>query len=515
MPLTRLLALLLVAGQLGCASLPPPVDKPHSSAFAAPQATTLGRIVEAAAPRDSASGFRLLIDGEDALASLLALADHAERSLDVQYYIVRDDASSRTVLRRVHAAAARGVRVRMLFDDLNTAEADNSLLCLTRHPNIELRLYNPFPAGRFSTLTRVLASLTDIDRVNQRMHAKMFVADNALAITGGRNLGDEYFVLSPSSNFVDLDLLVAGPVVPAMSRTFDQFWNDELAYPIAQLVRHQPECEGPVAAQPAANRLVAPSGMLARELSDRRVELEWARASVVADSPPRPGTGSVVVGTDSIASPGSADGDAIAVELARLIGSARKELVIVTPYFVPGPHGMAAFRALRERGVAIRVLTNSLASTDAAIVHVGYARYRTELLETGVELHELRPQLGAPRSRLGGFGSSMASLHAKALIIDRHTSLIGSMNMDPRSVWLNSELAIVIPDEDIAAQVLQLYEEVVEKSSYRLRLDEDGNLQWIGGTPQAPVVEGREPGASIGLRALLFLLGPFAPDEML
>ncbi|HEY0877965.1 MAG TPA: phospholipase D family protein [Zeimonas sp.] len=505
----------LAPALVSCASLPAPQPRAIRSAFAHPEETALGRIVARSAPDAQSSGVRLLISGEDTLGSLVTLARRAERSLDLQYYIVRNDASARTLLREVHAAAVRGVRVRMLVDDLNTAGTDESLLCITRHPNVELRLFNPFPAGRFSTYTRILASLTDIDRINQRMHGKMFVADNAIGATGGRNLGDEYFVRSPKSNFVDLDVLVAGPAVRKLSATFDRFWNDPLAYPVAQVIRETPRCKGPVSESPqqetsaqgetleAPDSTPVPPSLLAHDLEARRLRLTWVDVRVLADTPAKIGSAPV---------PKSAS---IADEVARLLGSARRELILVTPYFVPGEHGVDLIRTLRERGVRVRVLTNSLASTDAPVVHVGYARYRPQLIDLGVELYELRNQLGTPRSQLGRFGSSLASLHAKAVVVDRSTVLVGSMNLDPRSEHLNTEMGLVIPAPGIAAQLVRLFDDVAKNSSYRLEKDDDGRLRWAGGSPSVPDAEGREPGASLGLRTLMFLLTPFAPEELL
>ncbi len=498
-----------------CASLPAPQPRAPESAYASPERTTLGRIVADSAPDATSSGVRLLISGEEALGSLATLARHAERSLDLQYYIVRNDASARTLLREVHAAAVRGVRVRMLVDDLNTAASDESLLCFTRHPNIQLRLFNPLPAGRFSTYTRILASLTDLDRINQRMHGKMFVADNAIGATGGRNLGDEYFVRSPKSNFVDLDVLVAGPAVRELSAAFDRFWNDPLAYPAGQLIRVTPRCEGPVSKSPqqemdtrgelveADDSTPVPASKLEREVEAGRLKLVWADVRVLADEPEKIGTAP----TPKTAS--------ITDEVRRLLASARNELILVTPYFVPGEHGVDLIRRLREQGVQVRVLTNSLASTDAPVVHTGYARYRSQLIDLGVELYELRNQLGTPRSQLGRFGSSLASLHAKAVVVDRRTVLVGSMNLDPRSEHLNTEMGLVIPDTDIAAQLVRLFDDVAHNSSYRIVQDEHGQLRWIGGSDKVPDADGREPGASPGLRVLMFLLTPFAPEEML
>lgn len=499
---SRCLLLAIATALAGCARLPPPPEKPASIAWTQPEATELGRIAAATAPNARFSGFRLLSSGEDALASLAALADRASRSLDLQYYLMRDDASTRALLARVRTAAERGVRVRMLLDDLNTTGADDALLCLARHPNIDLRLYNPFPAGRGSTLTRMLASAHDLRRINQRMHNKLFVADNAIAITGGRNLGNAYFVQSASSNFVDLDVIAVGPVVRELSASFDRFWNSELAWPLQALAAGEPDCSAQqrAAAVPPAG---IPVGALARELDDARLQLVWAPAAVLADAPSK------------IASEGDPErSETIADDIATLTGLARQEVVLVSPYFVPGRRGIALARELQARGVRLRVLTNSLAATDAPIVHIGYARYRHELLESGVELYELRNQLGAARSHLGSFGSSLASLHAKALVIDRRLLLIGSMNMDPRSAHLNTETALAIRSPALAGQVVRLFEDVAATSSYRVEALADGRLRWTG-PPGTPTFEGSEPDAGIGTRLLLLLLGPFAPDELL
>ena len=528
----RCVAWAAVALCAACASLPPPPPKPVSQAWAQPEATALGTLAAAAAPNLRFSGFRLLASGEDALAALAALADHAQRTLDLQYYLMRDDASTRALLRHVHAAAQRGVRVRVLLDDLNTAGADDALLCLTRHANIELRLYNPFPAGRGSTLTRVLASIGDVRRINQRMHSKMFVADNAIAVTGGRNLGDAYFVQSLASNFVDLDVIAAGPVVRDLSASFDRFWNSDLAYPLESLVDRKPECDGSVAAAPpspngtpgadrasadggsaeappstappARSSVAIPDSAFSQELGAGRLQLAWVPAAVLADAPSK------------IASEGDPGrSETIADDIVTLTRAARREVVLISPYFVPGKRGVALARELHARGVQLRVLTNSLAATDAPIVHIGYARYRRDLVTAGVELYELRSRLGASRSRLGSFGSSLASLHAKAMVIDRRLLLIGSMNMDPRSARLNTEIALVMRSPALAGQVVQLFDDVAASSSYRVEALADGRLRWVGQAPGAPTVEGAEPDASVGLQLMLMLLSPFAPDELL
>jgi len=503
-------ALLLLAG---CASLPPPPAKAPEQAFAAPQTTALGKKVLAVEPTSDVSGFRMLQAGADAFAALQALIDGAQHALDLQYYLVRDEPSTRFLLRRVYAAAGRGVKVRMLVDDLNTAGEEDSLLCLANQRGIEVRLYNPFPAGRFSTLSRVLASATDVARISARMHNKMLVADNALAVTGGRNLGDAYFVQSKRANFLDLDLLVAGPVVRKLSTSFDGFWNSDLAYPIATLITRKVACDGadPVREQsdpvkqaqdPPAE--FPPPQAAVRELQQDRLNFAWAPATLLADKPSK---------IESKGEPTRSE--TVSDDIEKLLRSAQREVIIISPYFVPGERGMALAESLRRRGVKVRVLTNSLAATDAPAVHIGYARYRADLLAMGVELYELRPQITLERD-IGQFGSSHASLHAKALVIDRSIVLIGSMNMDPRSADINSEIGLVLRSPPIAEQVVRLYDDVTAHSSYRVELWDGYHLRWTASDDHGvPTVYESDPESNEGLRLLLWLISPLAPEQML
>src|SRR6202046_5472994 len=453
----------------GCAGLPRHVHKTPSVAFAHPETTTLGRIVAADEVGKNLSGFRLLSSGEAALPSLIALADHAERTLDIQYYIIHEDESTRTLLHHVRLAADRGVRVRVLVDDLNTAGEDRRFMHLSSHANVEVRVFNPFTAGRFSTWTRFIASATDIRRINHRMHNKLFVADDALAITGGRNIGDAYFTLDPRSNFVDLDVVAAGAIVPQLSASFDQFWNSKYAVPIATVassVDAEANAPPPIEAQTSAS-----DRWLEQELDAKKLELIWAPATVLADRPAK------------IASETSPNEEVtIANDLSTLMRSATQELIVISPYFVPGKDGMAFFAKLVSQGVHIRILTNSLAATDSPLVHTGYARYRVQLLKLGIELSEVRPKLGQKRARFHPFRSSNASLHAKALVIDQKTVFIGSMNMDARSARTNSERGLVIRSTDIARQVTSLLDDISADGSYKLQLIGHSNqIEWSSG----------------------------------
>src|SRR6202789_169118 len=265
----------------GCAGLPRHVHKTPSVAFDHPETTTLGRIVAADEVGKNLSGIRLLSSGEAAFASLIALADHAERTLDIQYYIIHEDESTRTLLHHVRLAADRGVRVRLLVDDLNTAGEDRRFLHLSSYARVEVRVFNPFTAGRFATWTRFIASATDIHRINHRMHNKLFVADNALAITGGRNIGDQYFTRDHYNNFIDLDVVAAGAIVPQLSASFDAFWNSKYAYPIASVA--SPAGAEPASPPPPAEDASAVSAdWLERELESGKVDLAWVPATVLA-----------------------------------------------------------------------------------------------------------------------------------------------------------------------------------------------------------------------------------------
>jgi cardiolipin synthase C len=492
-------AILVVSG---CAGLPRNVEKSRSVAFQKPDTTTLGRLVDNDEVGKNLSGIRLLSSGDEALASLIALADHAERTLDIQYYIIHEDDSTRTLLHHVRLAADRGVRVRVLVDDLNTAGEDRHFMHLGSHANVEVRVFNPFTAGRFSTLTRFIASATDIRRINHRMHNKLFVADNALAITGGRNIGDAYFTLDPHSNFVDLDVVAAGPIVPELSASFDEFWNSKYAIPISRVAS---PVESEAATQPLVEaEATSNANWLDHELELHKLQFAWVPATVLADEPAK------------IASETSPEEEVtIANDITALMKSAKQELIIMSPYFVPGKQGVELIGDLIGRGVRVRILTNSLASTDSPLVDIGYARYRVALLELGAELREMRPKLGQKRARFHPFRSANASLHAKALVIDQKIVFIGSLNMDQRSAKTNSELGLVISSADIARQVTSLLDDISTDGSYKLQLDAKNRVEWVSGDAGTQKIWHTDPETSRTERGWLKLLSPFAPDELL
>jgi len=496
------LALSAVLILAGCVGLPAHVQKTTTKSLRNPGTTLLGRIVDRSNGGPNLSGIRLLTSGDEALASLVTLADRAEKTLDIQYYIIHTDDSSRLLLHHLRLAADRGVRVRVLVDDLNTVGEDRRLMHLGEHPNVEVRVFNPFPGGRFALWTRFVASASDIPRINHRMHNKLFVADNSIAITGGRNIGDQYFTRDARSNFIDLDVVAAGNIVPQLSATFDAFWNSKYAYPIASVAAPVPAEGTPRAFEESV--VVGDANWLGRELDAKRLELTWVPATVLADGPAK--IASEVVPDVEVT---------IANNISALMRSAKHELIVISPYFVPGDEGVALMRELTGRGVHIRILTNSLATTDSPLVHNGYSRYRLALLRMGVDLSEVRSKLGQKRERFHPFRSSAASLHAKALVIDQKTVFIGSMNMDARSARTNSEMGLVMRSSDIAFQVTSLLDDISADGSYKLQLDSHGQIVWSSGEPGAEDVWHTDPETTRLQRLTLRLVAPFAPEELL
>ncbi|MES2635007.1 MAG: phospholipase D family protein [Pseudomonadota bacterium] len=550
--LVIVLATALVAG---CATtLPPNTGRTPSKAIESYGDTALGRLTEqrrTASASRSDSGFMLLPGANEAMSSRLALIDAAQRSLDLQYYAIHGDNSTELLLQKLRDAARRGVRVRVLIDDFNLVGKDAQVLRLAFEPNVEIRLFNPIAGSRSSLMGRAFTALADLDRLQKRMHNKLFIADNAMGITGGRNLGDAYFGSGDVSNFLDLDVLAAGRVVRDMSASFDHYWNDELAYPMQKLVSAQdledlrklpaastaapanaqqsaptaaPVTPKPVPVSTASQVMpdASPAAVVDADtgrMNLRTIPLVWAPSVLLADQP-----GKIGPGDDEVDA-----GETLIDGLLSLMEQARQEVLIVSPYFVPGKPMMEVFARMRAKGVKVRVLTNSLASNDAPAAHAGYARYRTDLLALGVELHEMRADqegtaAGAGLAGSGGGGrvatgskasNSHSSLHAKAVTIDGRLAVIGSMNLDLRSQRQNSEVALAIRSPVLSQQLRKQFETTVTQGAYRLGLDENRQLVWRA-PPGARFSDTRsEPDATARQKALVFMIGPFAPDEML
>ena len=536
----RLAGLLLSAYCMtGCASLPTGVDRPVTTALENPAETRLGQLVQERASRAKTrndSGFALVGKADLAFTSRMSLIKAAQKTLDLQYYAIFADDTTERLFDALREAAARGVRVRILLDDFNTSGKNAQVLKLAFEKNISLRLFNPLPGGRSSMVLRIISNLNDVARIQRRMHNKMLVADNAVAITGGRNLGETYFGQSENTNFVDLDVLVAGRMARDLSQSFDQYWNNPLAYPVQSLMTEEEiEAMKPAPKDADADAASKQNGKgnvaavaVAAEASPRNgadkppplpdvtplgaLKWTWAPSAMLVDKPSK-----IAADADDVneAEDTAVDG------LLQLMGQAKSDLLIVSPYFVPGARMITEFAALRARGVRVRVLTNSLASNDASAAHVGYARYREALLDMGVELYEMRAEqagtlrgFGSSANAGSSVGASRASLHAKVVVMDAHLLVIGSMNLDLRSKLQNSEVGIIIRSRGLSKEATELIEPAMARASYHVE-KVDGHLVWRAPEGSGLTDSTTEPDASIGLKLLLKLLGPLAPEEML
>lgn len=508
--LHRRVCLILLLALVGCAGLPTQFDKSVTQAYATPQDTALGKVVLASLPAGRRSGFRLLPTGAFAFDTRIMLARRAQRSLDLQYYLFHDDEAGRALGREVLAAARRGVRVRVLVDDIATEGQDALMAQLSAQPNFEVRVFNPFAGGRSHLLTRLLSSIGDASRVNHRMHNKLFVADNAMAITGGRNIGNEYFMQGTLSNFVDLDVFAVGEIVPRMSEVFDQFWNSPYAYPARAFTRFNssalplPPDRNAAPLASAGTRDPLGHAALDDEIAQGKLALAWAAATVVADSPEK------VAGVTE-----QTIDDTASHTMLRLMNGAQQEVLVISPYFVPGQVGMAAMRALAQRGIRMVVLTNSLGANDSPLVHIGYAHYRRAMLQLGVHLYELSPSRARQHGRIALFGASHASLHAKVVAIDRQRLYVGSLNLDARSARTNTEMGLLIDSPELTAELFTLLKGDNDASSWRLRLSTSGALEWVAVDDGVEVVHANEPDTNLLLQFGLWLISPLAPEELL
>ncbi len=518
------LAGLALAAFTGCASLAPGLQGPATAAMPVSPGTVLGKLATGAQTDADLSGFRLMPDGRFAFDTRIQLAQRAQESLDVQYYQIHNDETGRYLLRTLRDAAKRGVRVRVLMDDMYTAGDDELLRAFAAHPNIELRLYNPFPAGRGRILTRFLYSLGEFNRVNRRMHNKLFIADGAMAVAGGRNIGNEYFGRNTETNFIDLDTFVTGAIVPRLQSLFDLFWNSPHVLPLQAVVRTElsrqelqqrfevltDEASTPPPPRPPPNDPLGYSPM-AEDLNAGKLNLIWAEATAYADSPER-----AIGKTASYGGVPLLDVDSVRYNVVENMRRARSEVAIASPYLIPGEAGLEVMNTARERGVKVSLVTNSLAATDEPLVHTGYRRYRDDMLQVGVELHELSSDRAKRSVRLGVFGTAIGRLHMKTAVYDKSKLFIGSMNFDPRSSIHNTEIGLFIDSPQMAQQVLKLIDTLKSQGAYKLRLGPDGkSLEWISTEGDGNTVWYVEPDSSFWDRVMLNLLAPLVPEGLL
>ena len=491
--------LILVLVIHGCARLPTDYLRTPSTALADWSSTTLGRkFNELAAAHPGESGFLLIPDGRGAFTSRVAIAQLAERTLDIQVYIWQPDETGLLLARGVLEAADRGVNVRLLIDDQGYGGTDRGIGALDAHPNIEVRLYNPFANREFHMLDFAF----DLDRVNHRMHNKMLIADNSIAIVGGRNVGDHYYEVDPESNFRDLDIGAVGPVVRDISNVFDHFWQSTTSVPVAALFEHTY-----TTAEDLQRFRTGLSARLAHSTYPYKIEedtseerLTWGRGAIVWNTPERT--------MDDI------EGAELIEALRRKVATLKHSLTVEAAYFILGDRGVATVRNLVERGVKVRVLTNSLASNDVLAAHAGHANYRKPLLEAGAELYELRVDSGVIKRSWKA--ESRAGLHTKAFVFDDASIFVGSFNLDPRSAQINTEGGIYVESPELAAQLLKYMDEGVRpENAYRLSLDDKGDLLWSTVTDGVPTVYHEDPLSTFGQRFKSGLIGILPVESQL
>jgi putative cardiolipin synthase len=499
---------------VGCAALPPRGAARPSYAIPVDFDAHLGRIVAAAAPEDlppEHSGFRVLPDAPFALDARLALIEQAQISIDVQYYILAADSVGLTFLDALERAGRRGVRVRLLVDDLYL-DGEQELRGLDQLPGFEVRVFNPLPARGGSWTGRLLRSAHEFSRINHRMHNKLIVADGVLSISGGRNIAAEYFMLDPAANFVDLDVLAAGAAARVQAQGFDRYWNSAHAFPISSLPiaasteRRRERPPAPPIASPDASVDTLGRPPVSTELAAGRLDLVWAPFVAVADDPEK-----IVRPTGEERFAGS-----VSEQTLKVIASACCRLFLASPYLVPGKRGMEVLRQVADRGVRTTVVTNSLGSTDEPLIYPWYRRYRSEMLDLGIEMYEIGPTLTRRASTLGRFGQSMGRLHSKLAIADDRWFYIGSMNLDRRSASINTEAGLLIDSPELVAEFGKVLQQDRFQSAYKLRKGEAGRIEWL--EPQEDgnhLVHEANPQGRWGAAFRAWLLSLFIDEEWL
>jgi putative cardiolipin synthase len=426
---------------------------------------------------DQCSGYAVLNLGKEALQWRLALIDSAQKSIDIQYFIWHsDDAVGVLLLDRVIRAADRGVKVRLLLDDSQIADSRKKVAGLNLHPNLEVRGYNPFVSKSIFGISHLYEFIFHLDRLNQRMHNKLMVADNAIAIVGGRNIGNEYFGLNEDTNFRDMDLLAVGPIASDVSDGFDLYWNSKWSYHPEALIDEDAEekdyrwvREHLAKAIDKNSEILSDVGMAPGKwdalFSHTKERLIFSRGRVVYDYPP----------TDE------SDGYRVmAPELEKYFQSVQKEILLVSPYFIPTKNDVDAARKLTDRGVKIRLLTNSLGSNNHTTAHACYEKYRKKMLNAGVDIYELRADaVDKDFYSTDPVRSKWLGLHAKVMIFDRTILYVGTLNMDPRAIVHNTEMGVILESPELASQVESAFErDMLPKNSWHVEIDEQGKLRW-------------------------------------
>ena len=486
-----------------CASVDFDIPKVESFALQDTQGTSLGQITQVLVPQHSGeSGFYLLVDGIDSLASRIVLAERAERCIDTQYYLISNDIVGYAFVRVLLRAADRGVRVRLLLDDIQTQGYDAILAAFNAHPNVEVRVFNPFARRSW----RFFDGVTDFSRVNRRMHNKSFTVDNQVTLIGGRNMASEYFGANHDEDFGDLDVAAVGPVVAGVSAMFDRYWNNRASVPVAGFSKVPEDLAAALLALRA--RIAASHQELLQspyaEALGKQVSqifgadgsrLTWARSRLAYDSPDK-AQKHLAKSVPSIMTP-----------LGESIRAAKEELLLVSPYFVPTKRGVEQLIKIKERGVEVIVVTNSLAANNQPIVHGGYAKSRKALLEAGIRLYEVSADARSGTAGAVEMGAKRGTLHAKAFVVDRRELFIGSFNFDPRSAYINTELGVIIESPEMASGIVDILKEKGPRHTYEVYLDDKGRLRWKRLEGDKWVVYSKEPNTGFWKRFTARVMG--------
>lgn len=500
----KLLWLFLLCISLSGCSLPSNENRTVSIALGVDEAkaTRLGKAISPRAEKHSRlSGVHPLPNPLDAFASRVFLIRQAERTLDVQYYIWHADLTGTLLMKELLDAANRGVRVRLLLDDNGIYGVDGELAALNEHQNFEIRLFNPFVVRK----PKWLGNITHFSRLNRRMHNKSITADNMLTIAGGRNVGDSYFGASDGTLYSDLDLLLAGPIVKEVSQDFDRYWASKSSYPAERILPDaNPDMLNQFMKQASRLEQVPEASDYIRalrtsdfitDLRSETLELEWTTIRMVSDDPAK-GLGQ------------HAPEGLLTQQLREVLGVPEEEVTLISAYFVPTSSGVEAFAKMTERGVKVRVLTNSLGATDVPVVHAAYSKYRKELLQTGVRLFESHSlqQNEEKYFGTGPSGSSATSLHAKTFSIDGKQVFVGSFNFDPRSINLNTELGFVIDSPLLAQKISGVIDGEIPVNTYEVQLNNEGELTWVEQQGDEHIYHDTEPQSSALTRTWINIL---------
>ncbi len=491
-------ALLLGAvSLLACAKVP--FDAPRTPSYAFTTDASSDAVSRAVSAQTGAqSAYFELTNGTDALGARLRMIEGAEHSIDIATFLIKPDTASDILTNRLFDAAERGVRVRLLVDDVFTTADDADFAVLDAHPNIEIRIFNPSSRNA----PKAMGFLWDFKRVNRRMHIKTFVVDNMMAIIGGRNFADEYYELKPSEVFADYDLAVFGKEAAEINPVFDQYWNDRFSVPIANL---RPKSAPPPprislsdwAYDPDSPEVAAYTKAInapyLQNISNREFSPFRGTSRIIADTPQKlrnpDGTGPHILGEAFFAA----------------IGEAKKQVTLISPYFVPENYGARFYANLARSGAKVRIVTNSLASTNHAYVHGGYARHRAELLAAGVDLYELRHDAIEALNLMNHDSPPHITLHTKLAIIDDTSVLVGSLNLDPRSIKTNAEIGLLVESPNYARSILKSLDKNLADFAYRVT-DEDTGLQWTHQPKSiAPTVVNKDPDAGFWRRFMSVL----------